>query len=822
MTISWRYVRKALLVASWVVAGCNCDADNPGPDGGGDGGDVQCAAGTWDADGDPASACVAWSDCSPGTYVAEEGTESADRRCEPCDPATFSTTTNVTACTAATVCAPGTYVSAPATPTSDRVCAACESGTFTSTDNAEACTTWTTCEPGEFVDNTPSTTVDRDCQPCAEGFYSSEPNSGTCAAIGTCAPGTTQTAPGSGTSPPTCATCPAGTFCPGGEAAPIPCMTGFWDDDQSAASVCVLQTECSAGFEIDEDGTATSDRTCVACTGDTYTDGVNEDACAPRTVCMPGERVADDGSVTANRVCTDCDAGSYSDVENATSCTAYTTCVPGEYVAVDGTAVADQTCASCPDGEYSSVENADACLPIGSCDAGTVQTQAGSPTQPATCDACAAGTYCAGGEAAAVDCEGETVDDDEDASTPCATRAVCQPGTRVLDDGDATHDRTCEDCAPGTFTATQNAATCAALTICQPGERVDFDGSTSADRTCEDCETGTYSDAENASTCEPHTNCQPGEEVTGGGTASEDRTCDACADGYFSSTINAESCTAIGACPAGTRQTAPGSGTSDVSCAACAVGNYCAGGTAGIVACGAGNWDHDNNAASDCVAWTACAANTYQSAPGTATTDRQCTRATSCLDIRTRAPALTSGTYSIDPDGTGPNAPFDVYCDMVTDGGGWTRISVEDFSTNANGWTNGARAVAGNSCFNTYGAHLGGYGNFGNGVVTQKTYDLLGITHTNVRVDLDYIVIDSWDNERARVSIDGALVYDQPYTFMGANLCGGSGWGEIGRRDVIQTRAHTANAMTLSITSTIDQDASDESFGVDDVVIMIR
>ena len=67
-----------------------------------------------------------------------------------------------------------------------------------------------------------------------------------------------------------------------------------------------------------------------------------------------------------------------------------------------------------------------------------------------------------------------------------------------------------------------------------------------------------------------------------------------------------------------------------------------------------------------------------------------------------------------------------------------------------------------------------------------------------------------------------ALVYDQPYTFSGANGCGGSGWGDIGRRDVLHTRAHTTNAMTLSITSTIDQDASDESFGVDDVVIMIR
>ena len=50
----------------------------------------------------------------------------------------------------------------------------------------------------------------------------------------------------------------------------------------------------------------------------------------------------------------------------------------------------------------------------------------------------------------------------------------------------------------------------------------------------------------------------------------------------------------------------------------------------------------------------------------------------SCLSIKNANPSLSSGTYTIDPDGAGGNAPVSVYCDMVTDGGGWTRVNTTD------------------------------------------------------------------------------------------------------------------------------------------------
>jgi hypothetical protein len=50
----------------------------------------------------------------------------------------------------------------------------------------------------------------------------------------------------------------------------------------------------------------------------------------------------------------------------------------------------------------------------------------------------------------------------------------------------------------------------------------------------------------------------------------------------------------------------------------------------------------------------------------------------SCAEIKAKDSKVASGSFLVDPDGDGPRTPFDVFCEMSADGGGWTMVAKLD------------------------------------------------------------------------------------------------------------------------------------------------
>ncbi|MBN9167910.1 MAG: hypothetical protein J0I07_43670 [Myxococcales bacterium] len=225
-------------------------------------------------------------------------------------------------CSAWSTCAAGTYVASAPSAKADRTCASCTSGTFSAAPNAESCTTWTTCKPGSYVATPGSTTTDQVWAPCAAGTYSSSDNQANCVPLGECPAGRVEKTPGTSTSPPVCAACDAGSHCAGGKAPMEACASGTWDHDKNPATACVAWTDGVAGQAVSVEGSATTNRTCTACAGGSFSTTTNAASCTPMTDCEPGSFVSTAGTAVAARQCTTCPPGQTSTATNATACVA--------------------------------------------------------------------------------------------------------------------------------------------------------------------------------------------------------------------------------------------------------------------------------------------------------------------------------------------------------------------------------------------------------------------------------------------------------------------------------------------------------------------
>ncbi len=145
-------------------------------------------------------------------------------------------------------------------------------------------------------------------------------------------------------------------------------------------------------------------------------------------------------------------------------------------------------------------------------------------------------------------------------------------------------------------------------------------------------------------------------------------------------------------------------------------------------------------------------------------------------------------------------------------------IASEDFQAGATGWTNNTTE--------TPGANAGGFtrhlGRFGQGGTTSKTFALTG-AQTGVTVAFDWYRLDSWDGELFRATVSDGI---NSFTSSNSGLFDDGGptniynpsWTDRNTR-ISFNFATTANSLTLTFSSTLDQDLTDEAWGVDNLLI---
>ena len=114
----------------------------------------------------------------------------------------------------------------------------------------------------------------------------------------------------------------------------------------------------------------------------------------------------------------------------------------------------------------------------------------------------------------------------------------------------------------------------------------------------------------------------------------------------------------------------------------------------------------------------------------------------------------------------------------------------------------------------------------GQGAWLEKTYDLAAYPHDELSLSLDFIKIDSWDNEEASVLIDGVVVWSQVFIYNeGSDVCGNGNYAEwldeklkVGPFEM----PHDTDTLTLRVETTLNEDPNNESFGIDNVRLILK
>lgn len=161
----------------------------------------------------------------------------------------------------------------------------------------------------------------------------------------------------------------------------------------------------------------------------------------------------------------------------------------------------------------------------------------------------------------------------------------------------------------------------------------------------------------------------------------------------------------------------------------------------------------------------------------------------------------------------------------------WQIAAIENFRTGANGWSNDTVTTCGygQDSANEEDKHylLGGYSKFAGGQ-TEKSFANLP-PHKEVRLTANYHMIDAWSGETAYAKLMDRIVwtdsFNQESSKEGINICGAASPESRFSIpiDVVMPHECTSTcSLSVAFGSTLVGSATEQSWGVSDIMIYIR
>lgn len=166
------------------------------------------------------------------------------------------------------------------------------------------------------------------------------------------------------------------------------------------------------------------------------------------------------------------------------------------------------------------------------------------------------------------------------------------------------------------------------------------------------------------------------------------------------------------------------------------------------------------------------------------------------------------------------DAPLDV---RQLEAQGWQVVFLSAFDEPSPGFPGTPVSVCGG-----FGSLLGGAGLLG--LKDKITLPLTLPPHTEIHVVFDLVAIDSWDREMVHVNLDRRQVAEiycgkggSTHCNRNSNQCGSEvAENEDGQVRVEVTSAHSASRVDVVIGSVLDQARPDESWGLNNLAVLVR